>query len=351
MTKKCLLAALMLCLCLFGNPRLTMAQEASKALDNDVLAQLQNEGWHIVKNGLLQRELRAGEVESFVFGPEGFTWKLQDLQRQLRKLQNEFRAQPTPELRKAIASYRQEIANTRKMIEHARVAEALGDKSIEKASCAINFGYDASASSGVSVPGTWGNASANFTGNCGFTGTVYATAYAKVTVNGAPTTKTVTDGPRSGASVSATAYSSLNGGPACESSAYASMTSSSLNPSSYTMSASNPSSCPGQPVTVPVPTINGPGHLSVDACTTFTWTSSISGGTAPFTYQWTWNGVTVSTGSSYSRSICPGLIYNYTNNTLGLAVTDSASRTGSTSKAVAVERFGSGSGCGPNPCP
>lgn len=350
MTKKCFLAALMLCLSLFGNPRFTMAREDVKALDNDVLTQMLNEGWHIVKNGVLQRELRAGEVESFVFGPEGFTWKLKDLQRQLQKLQNEFRTQPTPELRKAIAGYRQEIANTRKMIELARAAEALGDTSIDKVSCSISFSYAASASYGTSVQGTWGNASATFSGNCGFTGTAYATAYAKVTVNGAPTTKTVTDGPRSGANVSVSAFASLNGGPTCESSAYASMTSSSLNPSSYSMSASS-SSCPSVG-TPPSPTINGPGYAGVSVCTTFTWTSSVSGGTAPFTYQWTWNGAAVGTGSSYSQTICPGINYNYTSNTLGLTVTDSASRTGSTSKNVIVERFGSGGGgCGGSPCP
>src|SRR5829696_4514879 len=115
MTKKCFLAVFMLCLSLLGSPRLTLAQDSPKALDNDVLTQLQSEGWRIVKIGVLQRELRAGEVESFVFGPEGFTWKLQDLQRQVQKLQREVRIQPTPELRQAIAGYRKEIASTRKM--------------------------------------------------------------------------------------------------------------------------------------------------------------------------------------------------------------------------------------------
>ncbi len=312
---------------------------------------MQSEGWRIVKNGVLQRELRAGEVESFVFGPEGFAWKLQDLRQQLRKLQRELQVRPTPELQKAVAGFRKEIASTQKMVERARAAEALGETAIDtKTTCSINFAYDASASYGATVQGTWGNASANFTGTCGFTGEVYATAYSKVTVSGAPTTKTVTDGPRSGANVSATAYASLNGGSVCESTAYASMTSSSLNPSSYSMSASN-SLCPGSTPTTPTPTINGPTYVGASVCTTTTWTSSVTNGTSPYTYQWTWNGAAVGTGSSYSRTICGGINYNYTSNTLGLTVTDSGYRTGSTAIAVDVEKYGNGGGgCGPYPC-
>ncbi len=349
MSTKKFLVTLLLSLALVSSTRPTLAQEVQKASNDDVLTQLQSEGWRIVKIGVLQRELRAGEVESFVFGPEGFTWKLQDLRQQLSKVQREFQARPTPELQKAVAGFRKEIASTQKMIERARTAEALGETATDKVSCALNFAYDASASYGTSVQGTWGNASANFTGNCGFTGEVYATAYAKVTVSGAPTTKTVTDGPRSGANVSASAYASLNGGSVCESTAYASMTSSSLNPSSYTISATN-TSCPSVAVN-PVPTINGTSYIGVSSCTTTTWTSSVAYGTSPYTYQWTWNGVAVGTGSSYSRTICGGINYNYTSNTLGLTVTDSVYLTGSTAITVDVEKYGNGGGgCGPYPC-
>jgi hypothetical protein len=88
-----------------------------------------------------------------------------------------------------------------------------------------------------------------------------------------------------------------------------------------------------------VPTINGTNYIYVySGCTTTTWTSSVTGGTSPYTYQWTWNGAVVGTGSSYSRSTCAGSFYSYTSNTLGLTVTDSGSRTGSASKAVDVEK-------------
>jgi len=337
MKKKGFLTALLLCLSLLGGANLSSAQESRKAAqDNDVLTQLLNEGWHIVKVGVLQRELRAGEVESFVFGPEGFTWKLQDLRQRLQKMQDEFRRQPTPELQKAIAGFRAEIASTRKMIERARAAEASGDTSIDKVSCSINFSYDASASYGTSVQGTWGNASATFTGTCGFTGEVYATAYSKVTVSGGATTKTVTDGPRSGANVSASAYSSLNGGPTCESSAYASMTSSSLNPSSYTMSASNPSSCP--PVATPLSvSVTHDAYANIidlydSDCIYITWTTNISGGTAPYTSTMYVNSASQGVRTSYSANYC-----NVgTNSSRTVAVSATVTDSGSQSKSASA---------------
>jgi len=341
MTKRSFLAPALICLSLLGVARLGLAQEDAK-VSNDVLTTMLDQGWRIVQDGVLQRELRSGEVESFVFGAPGFTWKLRDLQQQLQRLQKAFRADPTAELRNAIANHRKEIANTRRMIEIARAADAR-EEGPGKVSCAINFAYDASASYLTSSQGTFGNASASFSSNCAFSGEVYAYAQASVTVNGGPTTKTLTDGPRSGASVSASAFASLNGGPTCDSYAYASMTSNSLNPSSYSIASTN-SQCPPV-VTNPSPAINGTNYIYVSGCVTTTWTSSVSGGTAPYTYQWTWNGAAVGTGTSYSRTICSGLNYSYTTNTLGLTVTDSGSRTGSTSKSVDVEKEGSGSSC------
>lgn len=346
MSKK-LFAALALCLSLFGSTTPSLAQADQKA-DEDVLSQLQAEGWRIVKDGVLQRELVPGEVESFVFGVPGFVWKIQDLQRQLRKLQAEFRANPTPKLRNAIANHRKAIANSQRALAIARLSEDTGeDTDLSKASCAINFSYDAAAAKRTDVQGVLANASATFSANCGFTGQVYAYAFAKTWFNGAETTHTVTDGPRSGANVSATASASRSGGSPCESYGYGEMVSYGLSPSSWSKSATNyDCTLAPQPLSV---TINGPGYLGVTTCTTYTWTASVSGGTSPFTYQWTWNGTAVGTGSSYSRQYCPGFNHTSVNYTLGLTVTDSGSRTGSASKTVTVERFGEpiDTGCTP----
>lgn len=337
--KRWLLIALMLCIALSGNARLA---QAARQTSDDPIAQMLRDGWKIKQDGVLQRDRGPHQTEIFVFGAAGFTWKLQDLQGQLRNLRLAYQADPKPELRKAILSHRQEIANTQKMIAIAQAAEASGQTAIDKVSCNISFGYSASASSLTSVQGVTANASANFSSNCAFSGEVYAYSYSTATVSGAPTTQTLTDGPRSGASVTASANTSQTGVPTCTSYAYASMTSSNLNPSSYTISATN-NSCPAV-ATNPVPTINGPAYVGVSACTTATWTASVTGGTSPYSYSWTWNGAVVATGSSYTRSICPGIAYNDTFNTLAVTVTDSLSHTGSASKSVEVEKFGSGGG-------
>jgi hypothetical protein len=450
--KKLCLAFLMLGLALVGGTRLGLAQDLQEKTSDDAIASMLRDGWTIKQDGVLQRDRGPHQTETFVFGSAGFTWKLQDLQNQLRKLRQAYLANPTPELRKAILNHRKAIANTQKIIALTRDSEESGKTMIDrvdKASCNISFGYSATASYLTSQQGVTANASANFSSNCSFSGEVYAYSISEATVNGALTTQTLTDGPRSGSSVTASANTSQTGLPSCDSYAYASMTSSdfSYEKSSYSISASNyncpapltitfavsPASSSASPIQLngtgcttvtwtatpsggttprtttiyvngtsvgnvttysksycntgtntlqtipayavvadssgasktsatvntyiqnhavgPVATITGPSYVYAGtSCVTSTWTASVSGGTSPYTYQWTWNGTAVGTGSSYSRSTCPGTVYSDTMNTLGLTVTDSASRTGSTSLSVEVEKSGSSGGGGGGTC-
>jgi hypothetical protein len=343
MLKKQLIACLLLFVSMIGSAHLSVAQE-TKARSNDPIAQLLRQGWKIVQDGVLQRDRGAGQVETFVFGAAGFTWKLQDLQNQLHNLRLAYQVNPTPELRKTILNHRQEIANTQKLIGLAQAAEAIGVPPVDdKVSCSLSFTYNASAAALTSSQGVTASASATFTGSCGFTGEVYAYSYSTATVAGAPTTQTLTDGPRTGANVSASSFTSQTGGSSCTSYGYASMTSSNLSPSSYTISATN-NSCPAVSVAV-TPHITGPTYVGASGCVTSTWTASATGGTGSYSYAWTWNGTAVGTGSSYSRTTCSGTLYSDTFNTLGLTATDTASHSGNTSITVEVEKFGSGGGC------
>jgi hypothetical protein len=336
MKKQSVLVVLALCLALLGSTHPSLAQE------DDSLAALQREGWKIVKDGVLQRELVPGEVESFVFGVPGFTWKLQDLGRQLQKLQAEFRAHPTPELRKAIANHRKAVASARKALAIARTAEDLGEAAPPKVSCAINFSYDATAAGKTDVRGVVANASATFSANCGFSGQVYAYAFAKATVNGAETTQTVTDGPRSGASVSATAFASRNGSTPCESYGYGEMVSYGLSPSSYSKSAQN-YNCPvvatATPLSVSVTSNYGPIiDIYEYDCATITWTTNISGGTLPYASTMYKNNVSQGARTTYSASFCGSNTNTTATVTVSANVTDSSSpvQSGSGSQTTTI---------------
>lgn len=341
MSKK-LIVTLMLCLLLLGSAGIFLAQ-ADEKTDPDVIAQLQRKGWKIVSDGVLQRTTREGEVETFVFGVPGFTWKLRDLRSQLRKLQTELRYNPTPELQKAITSHRQEIASTKKMIERARIADA-SEIDLSKVSCSINFSYDATAAARTDVRGTKANSSASFSANCaGFTGEVYAYAFAKTWLNGAETTETVTDGPRTGANVSATAAASRSGGTPCESYGYASMTSNNLSPASYSKSSTN-TGCPvlSTPPTVtvsmtPASSSASPLQLYEYDCVTITWTASISGGTTPYTTTMYRNNVSLGQRTSYSQTVCNSQSTVLETITVRADVVDGAGNTATNSKSAYVQ--------------
>jgi hypothetical protein len=261
MTKR-LLVGLLFCLSFLVPALPTLALPYRDAGD-DPLVKLERAGWQIVQDGVLQRQEKPGETETFVFGVEGFTWKLRDLRSQLAVLRREFKTSPTPELRRAIASHRKAIASTLEMLERARTAEAEGEPILPKTDCTLSFSYNADASYKTDRQGTWAEAVADFNASpsCNFSGEVYAYAFAKTTVGGAPTTATVTDGPRSGSVVNASADANRNGGTPCESYAFASVTSNNLNPSSYSVSKSNE--------LCPVPGTVSVGGGTCPVCTTY----------------------------------------------------------------------------------
>jgi len=357
MMKRALLAGLLLCLSLFSARDPAWAQ-AGRATRDDLLTKLERSGWKIAQEGVLQRQPRPGEVETFVFGVEGFAWKLRDLRSQLRVLRMEFEARPTPELRRAIASHRKAIASTLEMIERARIAETMGDTGPTKEleACpdpTFNFAYDTDAGSKTQSQGTWANASADFSLHPSCVseeepesdpaGEVYAYAFAQTTVSGAITTATVTDGPRSGSNVNASADASRNGGASCESYAYASVTSTSLNPSSYSSSTSNPS-CPApsptaSPLQVSVTSDHGTKILLWQAvsCVTITWTVNVSGGTSPYIVKIYWNDTFAAHGTSLSKTFCDSLAQQSSYlETIRAEVADHGGQTGSASHSTTI---------------
>jgi hypothetical protein len=362
MMKRALLAGLLLCLSLFSARDPAWAQ-AGRASRDDLLTKLERSGWKIAQEGVLQRQPRPGEVETFVFGVEGFAWKLRDLRSQLQVLRREFEARPTPELRRAIASHRKAIASTLEMIERARIAETMGETK-ELEDCpdpTFNYAYDTDAGSKTQSQGTWANASADFSlhPSCASgepeidpAGEVYAYAFAQTTVNGAITTATVTDGPRSGSNVNASADANRNGGASCESYAYASVTSTSLNPSSYSSSTSN-LSCPApsptaSPLQVSVTSDHGTKINLFLACVTVTWTVNVSGGTSPYNVKIYWNDTFAAHGTSLSKTFCNSFAQQSSYlETIRAEVADHGGQAGSASHTTTINTRRS---CDPGPC-
>ncbi len=336
---KTLFAGLLICLCALGAPGPSLAQ-ADRDAGDDPLSRLQKEGWAIVQDGVLQRQPKPGEVETFVYGVEGFTWKLQDLRAQLRKLRAELEANPTPELRRAIASHRKVIASTLETIERARASGEDGEPVALKSLCYSGIKYDAEASYKTDRQGTWADASAEFSvpGDCSGSGEVYAYAFAKTTVNGAPTTATVTDGPRSGSNVSAAADANRNGGPQCESYAFASVTE---GLSSYSKAKTNESCAWPAPPYVSVKS-DKPHEIWLDEfeCVTITWTVNISGGVPGYTSRIYRNNVFLKNGTSYSETVCNDNEGTYewagADITIRADVTDSAAQSTSASQRTNV---------------
>jgi hypothetical protein len=85
--------------------------------------------------------------------------------------------------------------------------------------------------------------------------------------------------------------------------------------------------------------ISGPNWCCIPAkgepSVTYTWTANVTGGTAPYTYDWQWQGLSMSTASSYSRTLSY-YAANTSVKTLTLVVTDAVGAAYTTTKSVTV---------------
>ena len=111
----------------------------------------------------------------------------------------------------------------------------------------------------------------------------------------------------SGTSITSSASSTVNGGSVpgipCYSEALASADSTALG-ISYSTSDVNDGICPAPQCTV---TITGTSYeyFTGPGCVSRTWSVSRSSGCpAATSYQWTYNGTAVGTGSTYTRNVC-----------------------------------------------
>jgi hypothetical protein len=336
--KKFWIAALCLGLTISGGSRLQAADKPKPQTD-ETKAKMEAQGWKQIDIGVYERQLGPNKVEHMGFGREGLAWTIGELTRQLENVRQDYQKYPSEDLAKIIdqltikiAGARSELRNMAKNPSSMTAANSTG--------CSICYSATANAYPLTSSQGVGATADASFNSNCGYSGDTYAYAYAQATLSGTTTTHSQSD-PHTGTSVTSHATASANGSTNCSSNANAYAQSTALG-ISYTTSASN-TSCPV--VSAPSVSISGPSYISfvTASCSTKTWSATVTGGTAPYSYQWRFNGTAVGTNSSsYSRSIC----YSSADFTIQVTVTDANSQTATASYPVTVD-YSPGDNCNP----
>ena len=326
---KKLYTAILCLICILGVGNLSEAGSEKKAW-KETKAQLKAEGWTQVSEKVFERQVTETRVERLGYGREGLIWTIGEMKGRLQSLQEEYQLHPSEDLAKVIENLTHRIETAREGLR----APADGIASMTEASVtgcnrcysATTDAYPLSSSQGVGAV-----ADAKFTSDCGNSGNTYAYAYARATLNGVTTTKTQED-PRSGSNASSHATAAVNGSVDCFSEAYATTQSSALGISYSTTDANYLCPTAATPLSASI-TGSTYEYFAGTGCRSKTWSASVSGGSAPYTYQWYYNNTAVGTGSTYSRSVCG----SHMSFQLKLVVTDSTGATAQNTIFVTVE--------------
>jgi hypothetical protein len=241
MKKMSFLVPLLLCLAIFGNPRPGLANSWNQ-IPTDLLIRLEKEGWKTAAPGVMQHTV-GNTVETLGFGDDGLRFKIKELKAHLAFLRKEFARHPSLELRRAIRAHRAEILRAQEALRKAGELDSSADALVATgANCSAN--YDATGRTfPLATQGTGAQADAYFDNPCGYTGEVYAHAYARAisaanVITSSTQSDPAPDTPRVGTNVSATASVSVNGVKDCYSYSYSSVTSYDLEVT-YSRSATN----------------------------------------------------------------------------------------------------------------
>ncbi len=301
---------------LVGSQRLLAAGAKPPAGNQELAAKMLAEGWKPIAVGVYERQRGPNKVEHMGYGREGLAWTVGELNRQLTNLRHEYQSYPSEDLAKVIDHLSVKIANAQREIKNTKSLTSLTE-AVSGGGCSICYSATADAYYLTSSQGVGAIADASFNSNCGYSGDTYAYAFARATLSGTTTTVTQED-PHTGTSVTSHAAASVNGSADCSSTANSYAQSTALG-ISYTTSDSN-SLCPVPPNPLTA-TISGPTYVYGTTCRSITWTSTVTGGTSPYTYAWTIDGTSAGTGTYASRTFCS---YTVETATVNLTVYDSA---------------------------
>jgi hypothetical protein len=295
----------------------------------EMQVRLAAEGWSQTHPGVFERKLGPTKTEHVAYGREGLEWSLGQLAERLTALLSEQDERPTEQVARAIQELTASLARGERELEALKIGDAEEAASVLAApSCSISYGASADAYPLTSSQGVGATASAHFSSSCGHVGNTYAEAYGRAKL-GTTITTLLRQDPKNGTAINSSASVSVSGGSHCESTAYAYTQSSALG--IFWSTSDYNYSCPANLSVA----ISGTDYefFSTLTCRSRTWTSSVAGGTGPYSYQWTLGSTVVGSGASYTRSVCPSA----GSFTLNLRVTDANGVVSTDSHSVLVE--------------
>lgn len=195
--------------------------------DPDWLQKMYAEGWRKVQEGVLQRNVGKGQVETFGYGAEGLQWVADGYKKQVLHLEEKLEQSPNASLALTLARLTKEIGRLSESSPAAPSTRSFDNQTLE--SCTPSFGGTAWAGPQQDAPGVSAHSSAYFYDDCAHLGDTFATAYAHAIQGTVETTTTQSDPKNGGSSLDSQAVASVNGTTDCESWAQATVTSSELS--------------------------------------------------------------------------------------------------------------------------
>ncbi|HEX6902341.1 MAG TPA: hypothetical protein VF789_21665 [Thermoanaerobaculia bacterium] len=280
--------------------------------DPQWLLDMYEQGWQKVQEGVLQRSVGEGQIETFTYGEEGLSWTAESLKKRIVNLQHTYDQYPSPELADALTDLRNQLGVAITRLSSGQVEEPDAE---QMENCDISYGAHANPGflQGSAAPGVTASASAYFHNNCGYLGNTYADVLVEAATGTVFTHKVQNDPKYDGTWLDSAASLSLGGSTQCKSTAYARAWSYSLG-INYEAGPFDNFSCPPP---APTTSISGPSNVYTDnyyPCADVTWTANPSGGTPGYTYNWYIGGVYQGSGSQLTKQYC------YTNATVNVSV-------------------------------
>ena len=183
--------------------------------------------WSRVAEGVWQKRDVDGALLTVARGAEGMKWALREMERELVKVSEHYRSEPTAERFELLARHLDAMAEMRR----SGRPEGMENGAEEKAQslpprppCNTNVIYTAAANAGPLNQGAWATASSQFSVIHNYSpycnGIAYARAEAKVTSGGITTTQTQICSPPTDIIVNCSVSASVPGSGSCRSESF-----------------------------------------------------------------------------------------------------------------------------------